>query len=442
MGLGGDRLLSIIIPLVVLGGCASIDKLRVIYSWKALEFAFPNAAARKLAIQEGRFIPGAPIPIDVDFYHKAKQGSVVFISIPRFQNGVPVTLGYVTNNVSADGNPIIAPYPNWELNRLGNCEGIISVYRMQVDSCDRLWVLDTGKLGERQICPPKLLSFSLRTNTVLKQYPFPKDQYKDDSLFVTLAVDVRCGGTTDKCHETFVYIADVTGFALLVYDHQNYRSWKINNNLFYPYPSYGTFHISGDTFDLMDGIIGLALGPMKQDGDRILYFHSLASRVESWVPTSVIRNYTLFRDNPDAEPRMFRPFAMERSSQSVAQAMDKDGVLYFGLLSDLAIGCWNSITYPEYGGTNTGIADVNPQTLQFPSGLKITNGKTGRQEIWILTSSFQKYMTGSMHPNETNFWIQAAYTSELIHDTKCDPNNGNNFNISHNRGYLPLQFAK
>lgn len=70
MGLGADRLLRIIIPLFVLGGCASIDKLRVLYSWKSLDFAFPNDLTRQLAIREGRFIPGAAVPIDVDFYHR------------------------------------------------------------------------------------------------------------------------------------------------------------------------------------------------------------------------------------------------------------------------------------------------------------------------------------------------------------------------------------
>lgn len=156
---------------------------------------------------------------------------------------------------------------------------------LQVDSCDRLWVLDTGKLEERQICSPQLLSFDLRTNKLLSRYKFPQDQFKDDSLFVTPVVDIR----DDKCSDTFVYIADVTGFELLVYDHRNFKSWKITNKLFFPYPSEGTFHIKGETFDLMDGIIGLALSPLKQDGDRILYFHSLASKVENYVPTSIIR---------------------------------------------------------------------------------------------------------------------------------------------------------
>lgn len=159
----------------------------------------------------------------------------------------------------------------------------------QVDSCDRLWVLDTGKVGDDQVCPPQLLSFSLRTNKILSQYKFPNDHVKSDSLFVTPVVDVRDGRVGDKCRNTFVYVADVTEFALIVYDLQNSRSWRISNKLFFPYPPYGTYHIAGHTFDLMDGILGLALSPPKANGDKILYFHSLASRVESWVPTSVIR---------------------------------------------------------------------------------------------------------------------------------------------------------
>lgn len=63
-------LYRLIVPFLLLEGCASIEKMKGIYSWKALEFAFPNEHARSLAIQEGHFIPGAPVPIDVDFYHK------------------------------------------------------------------------------------------------------------------------------------------------------------------------------------------------------------------------------------------------------------------------------------------------------------------------------------------------------------------------------------
>lgn len=56
------------------------------------------------------------------------------------------------------------------------------------------------------------------------------------------------------------YIADVNECHLYVYDFANDRSWSVTNNLFYPYPFYGDFHINGVDFDLMDGIFGLALG--------------------------------------------------------------------------------------------------------------------------------------------------------------------------------------
>lgn len=45
------------------------QKLRDVYSWKSLEFAWPNQLARDEAIRTGQFIPGAPLPIDVDVYY-------------------------------------------------------------------------------------------------------------------------------------------------------------------------------------------------------------------------------------------------------------------------------------------------------------------------------------------------------------------------------------
>nr|ARK19905.1 yellow-like protein [Ampulex compressa] len=409
-------MLRSLLLLGILSGSWGHEKMKNIYSWKSLEFAFPSEEARDAAIHEGRFIPGKLAPIDTDVYVAEHKKPIVFITIPRFQEGVPVTLGYVSDDATLDGNPLIVPYPNWEYNTLGNCDSITSVYRIQVDKCGRLWVLDTGKHIEEQICPPQLLVFCLKSNKLLSQYKFSQDFYKDTSIFVTPIVDTR----GPKCQDTFVYIADVAGFALIVYDHNTGSAWKIVNNLFYPYPTDGTFHIHGDTFDLMDGILGLALSPIKPNGDRILYFHSLASRVESWVSTSIIRNATLFHDNPEAAPRSFKPFALKRETQSAAEAMDRNGVLFFGLLSDISIGCWNSKHYPQYGGNNIEVVAKNQERLQFPSGMKVITDTNGRQELWTMTSSFQRVMIGTINPNETNFRIEAGYVDELVRGTKCD----------------------
>lgn len=59
--------------------------------------------------------------------------------------------------------------------------------------------------------------------------------------------------------------------------------------------------------------------------------------------------------------------------------------------------------------------------------------------MWVLTSSFQKYMADTMNPNEINFRIQAGYVDELIRGTKC---NGVHLNLDVDRGYQTPLFAK
>lgn len=46
--------------------------------------------------------------------------------------------------------------------------------------------------------------------------------------------------------------------------------------------------------------------------------------------------------------------------------------------------------------------------------------RSGRQELWIATAAFQRYMSGTLHPNETNFRVQAGYVDELVRGTRCD----------------------
>jgi Major royal jelly protein len=124
----------------------------------------------------------------------------------------------------------------------------------------------------------------------------------------------------------------VTGFGLIVYDYAMDKSWRVDNKLFYPYPNYGTYNIAGETFELMDGLFGLALTPRLQNTirskrsiglrhygffgneafdynpeptDRFLYFHSLAAGTENRVPLRLIDNDTYWEANPGGSPAQF-----------------------------------------------------------------------------------------------------------------------------------------
>lgn len=48
-----------------------------------------------------------------------------------------------------------------------------------------------------------------------------------------------------SCSNTFVYIADVTGYGLVVYDFAMDKTWRVENKLLYPFPPEGTFKIQG-----------------------------------------------------------------------------------------------------------------------------------------------------------------------------------------------------
>lgn len=45
------------------------SKLQEVYSWKELDFDYPDKLARSEAIRNGSFIPGALVPIDTDVYY-------------------------------------------------------------------------------------------------------------------------------------------------------------------------------------------------------------------------------------------------------------------------------------------------------------------------------------------------------------------------------------
>lgn len=254
--------------------------------------------------------------------------SRVFVTAPRFLTGVPITLGTVSGNYGASGPEIIA-YPDysWHESHGQNCDGFTSVFRVAIDQCNRLWVLDTGRIGLTVYCAPQLVVFNLENDQVIQRYRFPEGVYRPGlSLLITPIVDVR-DPLPGSCSNTMVYIADVQGFAIIVYDFQRSTSWRVQNKLFYPYPNFGTHTIAGESFDLMDGVLALSLsahpsqqtpraysgfygnnligGQVVSQQDRHLYFHALASGTEGAVPLRVLDNQTMWMDNPDAEPRSF-----------------------------------------------------------------------------------------------------------------------------------------
>ncbi|GAB0100423.1 protein yellow [Sergentomyia squamirostris] len=431
-----------ILIIILLSGIAlvnGVSKLKPVADWKDLEYEFPTQTDRQNAIIQKKYVQGNGVPIDVDISYRNNGGSLIFVTVPRFTTGIPITLGTITGMSTSNG-PIIRAYPDYpsQSSHGMRCDGtsITSVFRVFVDRCKRLWVLDTGKIGEVQYCQPQLLLFDLTCDRLIRTYRIPMSQFKmPTSLFVTPMVDI---GAT--CDDAMVYMADVTSFGLVVYDLRRNRSWRVQNKLAYPHPKYGTFTIKGDSFDLMDGILGLAISPKmtrNQRGgyglfypsypyenqnsvlpptDRFLFFHALASATENAVPLSILNNASIWENDPDAQPRSFVEIGF-RGTQSAAQAMDQHGNLFFGLMDPIAIACWDTSTM--YDKRNIKIVAQDDPTLQFASGLKIVMNGYGEEELWVLTNSFQRSAAGTKKFTEVNYRIMARKVSELLGGTRC-----------------------
>jgi len=67
----------------------------VAYSWKQLEFKFPNDSIRNELIASGEYIPGNNMPVGLAIWRKR-----MFITVPRWKKGVLATL----NSFSMESN--------------------------------------------------------------------------------------------------------------------------------------------------------------------------------------------------------------------------------------------------------------------------------------------------------------------------------------------------
>lgn len=74
----------------------------------------------------------------------------LFITVPRRRSGIPSSLNYVPLNSKVRHNVPLIPYPNWQINLYPpqgtTLDNFISIYRIAIDPCDRLWAVDTGLL--------------------------------------------------------------------------------------------------------------------------------------------------------------------------------------------------------------------------------------------------------------------------------------------------------
>ncbi|KAK5640863.1 hypothetical protein RI129_009410 [Pyrocoelia pectoralis] len=308
--------------------------------------------------------------------------------MPRLFSGVPATIGYVPKNVVPGSSPKLEAFPNWAFHDAGrgvnnSCDGLTSVYRIKLDTCGRLWVLDSGIMTSledfRRVCPPKIVIFDLNTDQVARTIIFPREVLRPSTLLTNLVIDESVQGT---CDSAFVYISDTVAPGIIVYDSLTDRAWRVTHPSMFPDPDFSDSTINGEND----------------------YAHGWHCRIFS-ISSAALRK------GPPAELEAI-PVSLvgTKSSQGIGIAVDpRDDTLFFSPVTETSVGTWNPLN------NNQRLVAYDQERLQFVADIKWNSYDN---DLWMVSSRFQRYFRRSINPNEINVRILriTGNTSSLGHN--------------------------
>lgn len=316
-------------------------------------------------------------------------------------------------------NALVNPYPNWEAHSstfAGGKTQFVSPVRVKVDNCDRLWILDSGieeSLSKPIVrSPPRIIVFNLKDDQHIDTIEIPNKVFDSiDSKLNNFVVDSVCNG-----NDTFVYIADSGRANLIVYSYKANDTWLFSHHYFHFNPVMGNYNISNVNFQSSDGLFGLALGDREANDNANLYFHPMGSDNEFLVQTAILRNKTVAKDfNLMINYKDITIVgARGNNTQSgVSVYHKKKNVLFYTLLTRMAIGCWQTDKKFNVYHDNKLVVNSN---LSYPSEMAIDES----DHLWILANNYPKFQREMFNKDEVNVRILFDSTQELIKDSTCN----------------------
>ncbi|CAH0564872.1 unnamed protein product [Brassicogethes aeneus] len=419
----------VLLIFVCVLSCVWSEGLNEEFTWTRINYVWPTQSRGGFYQNSDFLFPGEnpqtiegdelPSNLDYQYENNIPMGANVwknklFITVPRRRLGVPSTLNYVDLNGRNRRNVPLTPYPDWKTNLFPSQNynsTFFSVYRVAVDACDRLWFVDTGLLespgNNSRIKPVTLYVMDLNNDQIIHSHQFPSSSISAASNFASITVDV----TKNNCQNAYAYMPDLAGYGLTVYSLRNDRSWRVTHNYFYLEPHAGEFTIAGHTFQWNDGVFSVELSEIKSDGNRDMYFHSMAGHHMYRVNTRFLKNETLAtrsyhgRDFEDLGNRG------ENSQTSSADIHQESGVMFLGLVNQNALACWNTASSLR----DISIVAKNDRTMIYPCDVKVYKDK-----VYMLTNTMPEFLYGQLNYGEINFRIWSNTIRDAVRNTACE----------------------
>ncbi len=227
----------------------------------------------------------------------------MYVSTPRWMSSkVPSTLSQV---VQINGSHVLLPFPTWDFHDLNNVNSLRNVLGFQIDSQNRMWILDMGWVAGENAVPDgaqKIVVIDLNTGTELKRYLIPDSIANRSTSFLNdIAIDERLDVAyiSDSGNRAVVVSDDPsantsgkvhTAAGLIIYDFASNSARRVldkDNSVVDDFAIW--LKVSGDpvfsaTNRLAVGINGLVL---SQDGKTLYWNLTVGDGIYS-APTSVL----------------------------------------------------------------------------------------------------------------------------------------------------------
>lgn len=363
------------LPVLLSASVDNNSKFEPAFSWNYINFSWPSVQT----MTEFGYIPGEDVIAGIKIYK-----NVIFLALPRIKQSSRVTLASIPIDANKE-NPLLSPYPNWEMNSRSTCDAIQNVLSMEIDKDGIMWVLDARRVDNNTDCPPKIILLDLnQEGKTVDSFQVPDDlcPHRGGCFLNDIVVD-----------GDHAYISDTTSSdpGILVYNRKSKTAWKARDKSMFGDPDSVNFTAQGVQNQHLSHVNGIALCCGEQE--RTFFFMPQTSLHIFSISNSILKNRSI------ATASNLHNFITDKGmkqGQSGGMMCDTDDNIYYGILPLNAVGKWNVKTPLE----TAEIVEQNDEFIKWPDSFSIYNNY-----LYLITNSISKFSKNDIDLNEINFRI-------------------------------------